>query len=135
VRSALIVIGALQHPGGHSLSHQTCGHADEKVHCGADHRERAQAFAFAAIGGLVFDHAVRGTERGTRGDVEIQEAITNVFAECFSTDNQFGITVAAVLPCVLNEVLSAFLATLDNYTLASAALKPKDFRGVLQVDG
>jgi hypothetical protein len=86
-------------------------------------------------GGLVFDHAVRGTERGTRGDVEIQEAITNVFAECFSTDNQFGITVAAVLPCVLNEVLSAFLATLDNYTLASAALKPKDFRGVLQVDG
>jgi hypothetical protein len=39
--------------------------------------------------------------------------------------------VAAVLPCVLNEVLSAFLATLDNCTLASVA----DFRGVLQADG
>ena len=127
MRSGLIVIGVLQHPGGHSLSRRTCGHADEKVHRGADHRERAQAFAFAAIGRLVFDHAVRGTERGTRGDVEIPEAITNAPAECFSADNQCVITDCCRLPCVLNEALSAFLATLDNYTLASVALKLKDF--------
>jgi hypothetical protein len=39
------------------------------------------------------------------------------------------------LPCALNEALSAFLATLDNFTLACVALKPKDFRRAPHADG
>jgi Rrf2 family nitric oxide-sensitive transcriptional repressor len=56
-------------------------------------------------------------------------------AECFSTDNQCVITDCCRLPRILNEALRAFLATLDKYTLASVALKPKDFRRVLQLIG
>jgi hypothetical protein len=84
---------------------------------------------------LLFDHAFRGTERGTRGDVEIREAITNALAECFSTDYRCVITGCCRLPCALNEALGAFLATLDNFTLACVALKPKDFRRALHADG
>ena len=33
---------------------------------------------------------------------------------------------------VLDKALTAFLAVLDQHTLASVALKPKDFRAVFQ---
>jgi Rrf2 family nitric oxide-sensitive transcriptional repressor len=41
---------------------------------------------------------------------------------------------AAVFSCIRDEAIGAFLATLDKYTLASIALKPKDFRRVLKAD-
>ena len=55
--------------------------------------------------------------------------------ECFSTDNQCVVTNCCRLPRILNEAVGAFLATLDKYTLASFALKPKDFRKVFQLHG
>ena len=52
--------------------------------------------------------------------------------ECFSTGNQCVITECCRLPRVLDQALTAFLAVLDQHTLASVALKPKDFRAILQ---
>ena len=52
--------------------------------------------------------------------------------ECFSTGNQCVITGCCRLPRVLDQAVTAFLAVLDQHTLASVALKPKDFRGILQ---
>jgi len=54
--------------------------------------------------------------------------------ECFSAGNQCIITGCCRLPRVLDEAIEAFLATLDKYTLASIALKPRDFRRVLEPD-
>ena len=54
--------------------------------------------------------------------------------ECFSTSNQCVLTDCCRLPRILNEALRAFLSVLDRHTLASIALKPKDFRAVLQPD-
>jgi len=51
--------------------------------------------------------------------------------ECFATGSQCVITGCCGLPRALNEALGAFLAALDRHTLASVALKPKDFRRVL----
>ena len=47
--------------------------------------------------------------------------------ECFSTGNQCVITGCCKLQGVLGEALQAFLAVLDRHTLASIALKPRDF--------
>ncbi|MBN8995014.1 MAG: Rrf2 family transcriptional regulator [Rhizobiales bacterium] len=47
--------------------------------------------------------------------------------ECFATGNQCIITKRCRLPNVLNEALSAFINTLDRYTLADLALRPRDF--------
>ena len=52
--------------------------------------------------------------------------------ECFSTGNQCVITECCRLPRVLDQAVTAFLAVLDQHTLASVALKPKDFRAILQ---
>jgi Rrf2 family nitric oxide-sensitive transcriptional repressor len=52
--------------------------------------------------------------------------------ECFASGNACVIAGPCRLPRILNEALAAFLATLDNYTLASFALKPKELGGVLQ---
>ena len=52
--------------------------------------------------------------------------------ECFSTGNQCVITGCCKLQGVLGEALQAFLEVLDRHTLASIALKPKDFRNLLQ---
>ena len=52
--------------------------------------------------------------------------------ECFSTGNQCVITGCCRLPRVLDQAVTAFLAVLDQHTLASVALKPKDFRAILQ---
>jgi len=51
--------------------------------------------------------------------------------ECFSSGNQCVISGCCALPRVLDEAIGAFLAILDKYTLASIALKPKDFSKVL----
>jgi Rrf2 family nitric oxide-sensitive transcriptional repressor len=48
-------------------------------------------------------------------------------AECFTTGNQCVLTNCCRLPRVLDQALRAFLAVLDQHTLASIALKPKDF--------
>lgn len=53
--------------------------------------------------------------------------------ECFSTGNQCAITGCCRLPGVLDEALEAFLGVLDRHTLASIALKPRDFRKALAV--
>jgi Rrf2 family nitric oxide-sensitive transcriptional repressor len=52
--------------------------------------------------------------------------------ECFSTGNQCVITKCCKLQGVLGEALQAFLTVLDRHTLASIALKPKDFRNFLE---
>ena len=52
--------------------------------------------------------------------------------ECFSTNNQCVIGGCCRLPRVMEEALQAFIATLNRYTLASVALRPKDFRTVLK---
>lgn len=53
--------------------------------------------------------------------------------ECFATGNQCVITRCCKLAGVLDEALNAFLATLDRHTLASIALKPRDFRRTFAV--
>ncbi|MGE5510260.1 MAG: RrF2 family transcriptional regulator [Bacteroidota bacterium] len=55
--------------------------------------------------------------------------------ECFATGSQCVITGCCRLPRVINEALDAFLAALDRHTLASIALRPKDFRQVLAPRG
>lgn len=47
--------------------------------------------------------------------------------ECFATDNRCIITKRCHLPNVLNEALSAFIGTLDRYTLADLTLRTRDF--------
>lgn len=47
--------------------------------------------------------------------------------ECFATGNQCGITAACRLPNPLNEALTAFITTLERYTLADIVLKEHDF--------
>jgi len=48
--------------------------------------------------------------------------------ECFSTGNRCVITGCCRLPSVLGEALDAFLCVLDQHTLASVALRPRDFK-------
>lgn len=50
--------------------------------------------------------------------------------ECFAGANQCIITKNCRLPNVLNEALTAFVATLDQYTLADLTLKEGDFRKI-----
>jgi Rrf2 family nitric oxide-sensitive transcriptional repressor len=50
--------------------------------------------------------------------------------ECFATGNQCVVTACCRLPHALRQALDAFLDTLDQHTLASVALKPRDFRTV-----
>ena len=51
--------------------------------------------------------------------------------ECFATGNRCVVSACCRLPRVLNQALVAFLAALDQHTVASVALKPRDFRRVL----
>jgi Rrf2 family nitric oxide-sensitive transcriptional repressor len=50
--------------------------------------------------------------------------------ECFAAGNQCAITGCCRLPGVLSQALAAFLDALDRHTVASVALKPRDFRKV-----
>jgi Rrf2 family transcriptional regulator, nitric oxide-sensitive transcriptional repressor len=51
--------------------------------------------------------------------------------ECFATGNQCLIAGCCRLPRALSQALDAFLDALDRHTLASVALRPRDFRRVL----
>ncbi len=90
-------------------------------------------------------HAVRGRSGGLRlampaseivlGDVVRATEPDFALVECFATGNQCVITRCCKLQGVLGAALDAFLAVLDQQTLASIALKPRDFRGLLQTAG
>lgn len=47
--------------------------------------------------------------------------------ECFGADNRCLVTPRCRLRGVLNEALTAFVTTLDRYTLADLVLRPEDF--------
>ena len=66
------------------------------------------------------------------GDVVRATEPDFALVECFSTGNECIVTGCCRLPRALNEALGAFLGALDRHTLASIALKPKDFRDVLK---
>jgi Rrf2 family nitric oxide-sensitive transcriptional repressor len=86
-----------------------------------------------------FLKAVRGRGGGLRlgkapedirlGDVVRATEPGFALVECFATGNQCTATAICRLPRVLNEALSAFLGTLDKYTLVDIAL------GGLPLDG
>lgn len=47
--------------------------------------------------------------------------------ECFAGGNRCILTPRCGLPRVINEALTAFIETLDRYTLADVALRERDF--------
>lgn len=81
--------------------------------------------------------AVRGRSGGIRLGKPAEEiGLGNVIrttepdfalVECFATGNQCVITKCCKLQGVLDDALQAFLATLDQHTLASIAIRPRDF--------
>jgi len=85
--------------------------------------------------------AVRGRSGGLRlampaekiilGDVVRETEPDLALVECFSSADQCVITKCCKLQGTLDEALQAFLAVLDQKTLASIALKPRDFRTIL----
>jgi Rrf2 family nitric oxide-sensitive transcriptional repressor len=89
--------------------------------------------------------AVRGRSGGLKlakpaeeirlGDVVRTTEPDFALVECFATGNQCVITGCCRLPRALHEALDAFLSALDRHTLASVALRPKDFRRVLAPGG
>jgi len=84
--------------------------------------------------------AVRGRAGGVRlarpadqirlGDVVRATEPDFALVECFSTGNQCVIDGCCRLPVVLRRALRAFLAELDDHTIASIAIRPKDFRSI-----
>lgn len=82
--------------------------------------------------------AVRGRSGGLRLAKPADEIILGTvvratepdfaLVECFATRNRCVISGCCRLPGVLNQALDAFLDVLDRHTLASIALRPKDFR-------
>lgn len=79
-------------------------------------------------GGLVL---ARPAESIRLGDVVRATEPDFALVECLATGNQCVITDCCRLPRLLNQALKAFLSTLDQHTLASIALKPKDVRTAL----
>lgn len=84
--------------------------------------------------------AVRGRTGGVKlakpaeeirlGDVIRATEPDFALVECFSTGSMCVINGCCRLPVVLRRALGAFLAELDKHTVASIALRPKDFRKV-----
>jgi Rrf2 family nitric oxide-sensitive transcriptional repressor len=84
--------------------------------------------------------AVRGRSGGLRlakpaseirlGDVVRMTEPDFALVECFSTGTECVIQGCCRLPAVMRRALGAFLAELDQHTLASIALRPKDFHDV-----
>lgn len=84
--------------------------------------------------------AVRGRAGGLKlarpaddirlGDVIRMTEPDFALVECFSSGGQCVIGGCCRLPAVLRRALAAFLAELNQHTLASIALRPKDFREV-----
>ena len=89
--------------------------------------------------------AVRGRSGGLRlamspvdiniGDVVRATEPDFALVECFSTGDRCVITKCCKLQGVLEHALQAFLAVLDQHTLESIALRPKDFRAILEATG
>ena len=89
--------------------------------------------------------AVRGRSGGLRlamspvdiniGDVVRATEPDFALVECFSTGDRCVITKCCKLQGVLEDALQAFLAVLDQHTLESIALRPKDFRAILEATG
>jgi Rrf2 family nitric oxide-sensitive transcriptional repressor len=85
--------------------------------------------------------AVRGRSGGLKlakpadrimlGDVVRATEPDFALVECFAARNSCVIADCCRLPRVIGEALDAFLAVLDRHTLASIALRPKDFREAL----
>jgi len=81
--------------------------------------------------------SIRGRSGGLRlakpadriflGDVIRTTEPDFALVECFSTGNQCVITSCCKLQVVLDEALQAFMEVLDRRTLASIALRPKEF--------
>lgn len=86
--------------------------------------------------------AVRGRSGGLRlarpaseirlGDVLRATEPDFAIVECFATGSPCVITKCCRLSVVLQEALDGFLNVLDKYTLADIALRPRDFRSILQ---
>lgn len=84
-----------------------------------------------------FLRAVRGRSGGLTlgqqpnkirlGDVLRATEPDFALVECFTADNHCRITPHCRARGVLQEALSAFLSTLDRYTLADVMLSPSDF--------
>ncbi len=82
--------------------------------------------------------AVRGRSGGLKlakapseirlGDVVRATEVDFDIVECFGTGNACVISGCCKLAGVMAEARDNFLATLDDYTLADIALKPRDFR-------
>lgn len=70
----------------------------------------------------------KAADRIVLGDVVRMTEPDFALVECFETKSQCVITGCCRLPGILDEALEAFLGVLDRHTLASIALKPKDFR-------
>jgi Rrf2 family nitric oxide-sensitive transcriptional repressor len=66
------------------------------------------------------------------GDVVRMTEPDFALVECFATGNQCVITRCCKLQGVLQAALRAFLSELDQHTLESIALKPRDLRGMLR---
>lgn len=64
------------------------------------------------------------------GDVVRATEPDFALVECFSAGGRCAIGDCCRLPAVLQRALGAFLAELDRHTIASIALRPKDFRAV-----
>ena len=89
--------------------------------------------------------AVRGRYGGLRlakpaSDINIGDVVRATepdfaLVECFSTGDRCVITKCCKLQGVLEDALQAFLAVLDQHTLESIALRPKDFRAILEATG
>ncbi len=85
--------------------------------------------------------AVRGRSGGVRlarpaetirlGDVVRATEPDFALVECFSAGSDCVIAGCCRLPAVLRRALAAFLAELDQHTVASIALRQRDFRLVL----
>ena len=71
-------------------------------------------------------------ERIRLGDVVRETEPDMALVECFSTGSQCVIDGCCRLPRVMQRALNAFIGELDQHTLASIALKPRDFRQVLE---
>lgn len=65
------------------------------------------------------------------GDVVRATEPDFALVECFSSGSECVIDGCCRLPAVLRRALAAFMAELDQHTVASIALRPKDFRLVL----
>lgn len=91
-----------------------------------------------------FVETVRGRGGGLRlkgqaGDIRLGAVVRAVeedfrLVECFGSDDTCRITDVCRLKRVLNGALNAFMASLDEWTLADLVHKPKALVDVLAID-